>query len=267
MNKIYIGGTEVANVGSGGGGDMTNYYDKSHIDASYGIIDASLKSFDASIKKLDASADDFRYDLVQMIYLVEDLDSSSRAFDASIRALASSGGGGGGDMSNYATKDDISTFKPIVYTTKDDYDEDVSEGTIDPDSMYVITDLASSDELATLVTIDDLSTARAAINASLNETANAVITAANSSIGYWKTTHVNDASTQINNKKNSAVSAVQSQQTTSVNAVNTAKNTAISDISTQAATITANMKNFVVMTEAEYAQITPDSNTIYFITD
>ena len=141
MNKIYIGGTEVANVGSGGGGDMTNYYDKNHIDASYGIIDASLKSFDAS----------------------------ALAFDASIRALASSGGGGGGDMSNYATKDDISTFKPIVYTTKDDYDEDVSEGTIDPDSMYVITDLASSDELSNIVTIDDLNAEKTRINASLNE--------------------------------------------------------------------------------------------------
>jgi hypothetical protein len=83
MNKIYIGGTEVANVGSGGGG-------------------------------------------------------------------------GGGDMSNYATKDDISTFKPIVYTNLSTYEEDVSNGDIDESAMYVITDLASTDDLATLVTIDDL---------------------------------------------------------------------------------------------------------------
>jgi hypothetical protein len=61
---------------------------------------------------------------------------------------------------------------------------------------------------------------------------------------------------------------VQSQQTTSVNAVNSAKTTAIDDISTQAATITANMKEFVVISDASYQEIvTPDPNTIYFITD
>jgi hypothetical protein len=56
---------------------------------------------------------------------------------------------------------------------------------------------------------------------------------------------------------------VQSQQTTSVNAVNTAKNTAISEIDTKM----SEMMSFEVITEAEYAEITPDSNTIYFITD
>ena len=32
-----------------------NYYNKNHIDTSYGIIDASLKNLDASIKELSAS--------------------------------------------------------------------------------------------------------------------------------------------------------------------------------------------------------------------
>ena len=177
-------------------------------------------------------------------------------------------GGGGGDMSNYATKDDISTFKPIVYTDLSTYEQNVSDGNIDPSAMYVITDSAQTDELSNIVTVDALNDAKAKINASLYDTADECISYGNTSINYWKTTIVNNANTSINSIKNSAVSAVQSQQTTSVNAVNTAKNNAISDISTQAATITAGMKEFVVLTENEYNAITtPDSNTIYFITD
>lgn len=231
MNKIYIGDNEIT-TGSGGGGsaDLTNYYNKQQIDASYGVVDSSLKSFDASI-----------------------------------RELATSGGGGGSapDMTNYATKDDISTFKPIVYTNLSTYEDDVSNGVIDEDAMYVITDLASTDELSNIVTIDDLNAEKTRINASLNETGDEVITAANSSMNYWKTTNVSQCQSQCTTAKNNAVSAVQSQQTTSVNAVNTAKNTALDDISTAM----AQMKDFEVMTEAEYSQITPDANTIYFITD
>lgn len=261
--------------GGGGGGGITPQqldaslkeytYDKAHLDASFGYVDTSIKALDASIIALDASA---------------------LSFDASIKELAQGGGGGGGgitpaqldaSLKEYtynkayldssfnacATDNDISTFKPIVYTTKDDYDEDVSEGTIDPDTMYVITDLASTDELSNIVTIDDLNAEKARINASLNETGDAVITAANSSMNYWSTQNVSQCQSQCNSAKNTAVSAVQSQQTTSVNAVNTAKNTALDDISTAM----AQMKDFEVMTEAEYAQITPDANTIYFITD
>lgn len=54
MNKIYIGGTEVANAGATV--DVSNYYDKNHIDASYGIIDASITALDASVKELASSA-------------------------------------------------------------------------------------------------------------------------------------------------------------------------------------------------------------------
>ena len=255
--------------GGGGGGGITpaqldaslrEYtYDKAHLDASFGYVDTSIKA----------------------------LDASALSFDASIKELAQGGGGGGGggitpqqldaslkeytydkahidaSFNSCATDNDISTFKPIVYTTKDDYDEDVSEGTIDPDTMYVITDLASTDELSNIVTIDDLNAEKARINASLNETGDAVITAANSSMNYWSTQNVSQCQSQCNSAKNTAVGAVQTQQTTSVNAVNTAKNTALDDISTAM----AEMKTFEVMTEAEYAQITPSANTIYFITD
>ena len=289
----------------GGGGGITPQqldaslkaytYDKAYLDASVQALDASIVAldasalaFDASIKELaegggggggitpqqlDASLKAYTYDKTF-------IDASIHQIDVSINALEQ-GGGGGFDPTNinasindistrvrtiendYVVDDDISTFKPIVYTTKDDYEEDVSEGTIDPDTMYVITDLASSDELSNIVTIDDLNAEKARINASLNESGDEVITAANSSMNYWKTTNVSQCQSQCTTAKNSAVSAVQSQQTTSVNAVNTAKNTAISEIDTKM----AQMKTFEVMTEAEYAEITPDENTIYFITD
>ena len=246
--------------------DVSTVYTKTEIDRADKVAAAAIASLDGRVSALDASA---------------------LSFDASIKELAQGGGGGGGggitpaqldaSLKEYtydkahidtsfnacATDNDISTFRPIVYTTKDDYDEDVSEGTIDPDTMYVITDIASTDELSNIVTIDDLNAEKARINASLNETGDAVITAANSSMNYWSTQNVSQCQSQCNSAKNTAVSAVQTQQTTSVNAVNTAKNTALDDISTAM----AQMKDFEVMTEAEYAQITPSANTIYFITD
>ena len=263
MNKIYLGGTEVANVGSGGGGDMTNYYDKSHIDASFNYVDEAIEDIGDDLDHLNSSKVES-----SSVYLKEHIDASYgiidaslKSFDASIKAFASSGGGGG-DMSNYATKDDISTFKSIVYTNLSTYEEDVSEGTIDENAMYVITDLASSDDLASLVTIDDLAPFKQDILDNLSTTADQAIA---------------NASTSINSIKTTAISAVQSQQTTSVNAVNTAKNnantsignaktSAISDISTFAAEKMASMPAIVVMTESEYNQITPNSSTLYFLT-
>lgn len=185
-------------------------------------------------------------------------------YAADVSARVGSGGGGGStpDLTNYATKSDISTFKPIQYVNLSTYEENVSDGTIDQDTMYVITDLADSDELSTLVTVDDLSTYKATILSDVSTTADQTIANANTSINSIKTT---------------AISAVQSQQTTSVNAVNTAKNnantsignaktSAISDISTFAAEKIASMPAIVVMTESDYNQITPNSSTLYFLT-
>lgn len=247
-NKIYIGTEEIG--GSGGSADLTNYYNKSHIDSSYGVIDASLKY----------------------------LDASALAFDASIKELAARPGGGGG--SNISKLSDLTNdcdFRPITYITKDDYDDLVEAETLDDDTMYVITDLADTDDLASLVSIEDLSTAKAQINASLSSTANTIITEANTSINYWRTTYVTNANSSINSIKNTAISAVQNQQSTSVSAVNTAKTnanssinsakeSALSDISTFSADKIASMPTFVVMTESDYQQITPNSSTIYFLT-
>ncbi len=242
MNKVYLGETEVANTGSGGEGGGISYdelnaslnaytYNKAHIDASFAAIPGGGGggSFDPT-------------------------DINSSISDISTRV--------GTIESNYLDSDDISTFKPIVYTDLSTYENNVSEGTIDQDTMYVITDLADSDELSTLVTVDDLSTYKATILHDVSTTADTTIANANSS---------------INSIKNTAISAVQSQQTTSVNAVNTAKNnantsignaktSALDDISTLAAEKIAAMPTFLVMSESDYEQITPNSSTIYFLT-
>lgn len=241
MNKVYLGETEVANTGSGGEGGGISYeelnaslnaytYNKAHIDASFAAIPSGGGgSFDPT-------------------------DINSSISDISTRV--------GTIESNYLDSDDISTFKPIVYTDLSTYENNVSEGTIDQDTMYVITDLAGSDELSSLVTVDDLSRYKQQILDDVSTTADTTIANANSS---------------INSIKTSAISAVQNQQYTSVNAVNTAKNnantsignaktSALDDISTMAAEKIAAMPTFLVMSESDYEQITPNSSTIYFLT-
>ena len=112
----------MANTGSGGEGGGISYdelnaslnaytYNKAHIDASFAAIPGGGGggSFDPT-----------------------DINASINDISTRVQTIES----------NYLDSDDISSFKPIVYTTKDEYDENVSEGTIDPDTMYVITDLA-----------------------------------------------------------------------------------------------------------------------------
>lgn len=176
-------------------GDFT--YNKSHIDSSYGVIDASLKAFDASIKELAARpsggggsadlSDYYNKSHIDSSYGV--IDTSLKYLDASVKELASRPGGGGG--SNISKLSDLTNdcdFRPITYITKDDYDDLVEAETLDADTMYIITDLADTDDLASLVSIQDLNIAKAQINDSLSSTANTIITDANTSINYWKTT-------------------------------------------------------------------------------
>lgn len=197
MAELYLGNTQVGGGGSGSA-DFSNYYTKTHIDASIGALDASVR-----------------------------------------------------------------TFAPVQYATLDEYDGYVDASTVDANKLYIITDVADTDDLAEFISVADLNTAVQEINSSLGYIANNLISAADSSIVYWKDRRIQEASTNINNNKNTAQ-----------NAINTAKNNAISDISTarENALIDINnaasaVANYVVMSESAYAQIsTPDSSTIYFLT-
>ena len=113
MNKVYLGETEVANTGSGGAGGGISYdelnaslsaytYNKAHIDASFAAIPSGG----------GGGGDSF-----------DPTDINSSISDISTRV--------GTIESNYLDSDDISTFKPIVYTDLSTYENNVSEGTID----------------------------------------------------------------------------------------------------------------------------------------
>lgn len=119
----------------------------------------------------------------------------------------------------------------VVYISKDDYDDLVDEGTVDSDVLYVINDLADTDDLAELVTTS-------AMQAAVNTATSAV---------------VNGAVADVNTAKNTAVSAVQAQQATSVSAVQAAA---------------ADLPGIEVLTEAQYNALSViDPDTLYFITE
>lgn len=64
MNKIYLGTEAIV--------DLSGYYGKAQIDASYGVIDTSLKAFDASIKDHESQLD-------SITDTISDLDASMGA--------------------------------------------------------------------------------------------------------------------------------------------------------------------------------------------
>ena len=187
--------------------------------------------------------------------------------DSSIIALEANSGSGSADMSNYYTKSHIDTsisaldascrtYAPVEYTTLDDYNELVDEQTVDANKLYIITDLADADDLADYISTTDIET-------ELNTRADSIISTADSSMVFWKNTRVSEADTAITSAKNTAVSAVQSARSSAVSAVESAQSSAVSAVNTAAASI----PSFVVMTESAYSQLTPDSNTIYFLTE
>lgn len=197
-------------------------------------------------------------------------------------------GTGGGASGNIPDSLSDLTNDLVIYLTKAQYDALVDNETVDESKMYVITDLADTDDLADLATAADIQSAIAGLNSELEDTADAYYAELSADLNTLKS--------DITSAKNTAVSAVQSQQTTSVNAVSSAqstatgaitsaKNTAVSAVEAQQSTsvdaveaaatsalsdiddAVAAMPRIEVLTEAAYnALSTIDSNTLYFIT-
>lgn len=195
---------------------------------------------------------------------------------------------GGGASGNIPDSLSDLTNDLVIYLTKAEYDALVEDEEVDESKMYVITDLADTDDLADLVSTADIQGAIASLNSELEDTADAYYAELSADLDSLKS--------DITSAKNTAVSAVQSQQTTSVNAVNSAKNTAVSAVSSQQTTsvnavssqqttsvnavqaagsdalddiadAVAAMPQLAVMTEAEYQALsTVNQNTVYFIT-
>lgn len=130
MNKIYIGNTEVANVGSGGGGGQefnpSDYVDSSTWNEHEKVIASALvdlKGLEDQIEAFDESIQAQEDALLAEVHVVEqnkadvsvvytktDIDKSDKVVAAALASLnervstleTSSGGGGGStDLTNY----------------------------------------------------------------------------------------------------------------------------------------------------------------------
>lgn len=68
------------------------------------------------------------------------------------------------DVSNHLTANDISTFKPIVFCTQEEYDALVDSSTVDANTVYMLSgdqtgnDYLTPDDVSNFVTTDDIST-------------------------------------------------------------------------------------------------------------
>ena len=136
MNKIYLGETEVANVGSGGGGDyvLNSSFNEMTRVAANALID--LKGLEDKLEEQEQALEDQEAALleevqtkadVSVVYLKTDIDKADKVSAAALASLnervstleASSGGGGSFDPSDInASIGDISTR---VKAIEDDY--------------------------------------------------------------------------------------------------------------------------------------------------
>ena len=66
------------------------------------------------------------------------------------------------DVSNHLTTNDISTFKPIVFCTQEEYDALVENNQVDPNTVYMLSgnqvEYLTPDDVSNFVTTDDIST-------------------------------------------------------------------------------------------------------------
>jgi hypothetical protein len=68
------------------------------------------------------------------------------------------------DVSNHLTSDDVSTFKPIVFCTQEEYDALVENDQVDANTVYMLSgdqtggDYLTPDDVSNFVTTNDIST-------------------------------------------------------------------------------------------------------------
>jgi hypothetical protein len=227
MNKIYLGETEVANVGSGGSGSgdyvlNSSFNEMTKVAASAFV---NLKGLEAKIEKFDESIQAQEDALlaevhtkadVSTVYTKIDIDKSDKVVAAALASINER-------VSSLETSIDLSG-----YVTYENLNTSISDFTYNKshiDSSYGVIDASLK-----------------AFDASIKELAQNVFdpTDINSSIS--------DISTRVSVIENDYVVA--------------------DDISTfvTRTALDASLPSFVVMSESDYQQITPNSSTIYFLT-
>ena len=165
-------------------------------------------------------------------------------------------GSGGGSYDDTELRGYIADLQDYVpeYLTKAEYDVLVQNNTVDPNKMYIITDLATQDDLENLITTADL-------EGEVNRFKSEISATKSNTIGEIKT------------QQTTSVNAVKSQQATSVNVVMNQEtistnnlNTVVSNAQTTLQNQIDNAPQVVIMTVAEYEVLdTVNSNYVYIL--
>ena len=159
-----------------------------------------------------------------------------------INTGSGSGGGSYDDTELRGYIEDLQDYVP-EYLTKAEYDALVQNNTVDPNKMYIITDLATRDDLDAALTGAD-------IDSEVNRLKSEITSSKDFFIS------------EIEAQKMSSVNAVKSQETTSKNNLNTAVSNAQETFQNQI----DNAPRVVIMTVAEYEALSSiNTNFVYIL--
>lgn len=181
--------------------------------------------------------------------------------------LINTGGSGGGSYDDTELRGYIAELQDYVpeYLTKSEYDGLVSTNAVDPNKMYIITDLATQDDLENALTTSDIDIEVNRLKSEITSAKDVAV----SEIQSQQTTSVN----AVKSQQTTSVNAVSSQQTTSVNAVKSQESTsktnldsALNNAKTSLQNMIDNAPRVVIMTVAEYEALSSiNSNCVYIL--
>ena len=171
--------------------------------------------------------------------------------------LINTGGGSYDDTELRGYIEDLQNYVP-EYLTKVEYDALVQNNTVDPNKMYIITDLATQDDLDAALTGADIDSE---VNRLKSEITNAKDVAV-SEVSMQKTISVD----VIKEQEKKSVNSVKSQETLSTNNLNTVVSDAVSNAQTTLQNMIDNAPRVVIMTVAEYEALSSiNTNFVYIL--
>ena len=174
-----------------------------------------------------------------------------------INTGSGSGGGSYDDTELRGYIEDLQNYVP-EYLTKVEYDALVQNNTVDPNKMYIITDLATQDDLDAALTGADIDSE---VNRLKSEITNAKDVAV-SEVSMQKTISVD----VIKEQEKKSVNSVKSQETLSTNNLNTVVSDAVSNAQTTLQNMIDNAPRVVIMTVAEYEALSSiNTNFVYIL--
>ena len=170
-----------------------------------------------------------------------------------INTGSGSGGGSYDDTELRGYIEDLQDYVP-EYLTKAEYDALVQNNTVDQNKMYIITDLATQDDLDAALTGAD-------IDSEVNRLKSEITSSKDFSISEIEAQQITSVNA-VKNQQTTSVNAVKSQETTSKNNLNTA----VSNAQTTIQNMIDNTPRVVIMTVAEYEALSSiNTNFVYIL--